>query len=287
MNTETRLSVTETMAQRFGMTAPNFEKVLRATVFPKESSGEQFAAFLLIAKKYNLDPIARELYAFPKPNGGIQPIVSVDGWMQIINSHPEMDGMEFEDVHDGEGFLSAIKCRIYRKDRKHPTEVIEYLAECRRNTDTWRQWPIRMLRHKAVIQAARYAFGFSGIVDPDEFERWTEPKPVEKKPLSKRAMAREFQSFEPTGEPETWAEPQVEEPPANPGKPMSTQPGPNDVASAAEAYEQGKRAFRAHANRTAWPAKWRDKVNIDAWLGGFDDEKIAAEIQAEEEERPA
>jgi len=28
-----------------------------------------------------------------------------------------------------------------------------------------------MLRHKATIQAARYAFGFSGIVDQDEAER--------------------------------------------------------------------------------------------------------------------
>jgi hypothetical protein len=28
-----------------------------------------------------------------------------------------------------------------------------------------------MLRHKAAIQAIRYAFGFSGIVDPDEADR--------------------------------------------------------------------------------------------------------------------
>ena len=45
------------------------------------------------------------------------------------------------------------------------------MNECRRNTDPWKQWPSRMLRHKATIQAARYAFGFSGIVDQDEAER--------------------------------------------------------------------------------------------------------------------
>jgi hypothetical protein len=28
-----------------------------------------------------------------------------------------------------------------------------------------------MLRHKAAIQAARYAFGFAGIMEPDEAER--------------------------------------------------------------------------------------------------------------------
>jgi hypothetical protein len=31
-----------------------------------------------------------------------------------------------------------------------------------------------MLRHKAMIQAARYAFGFAGIYDPDEAERIAE-----------------------------------------------------------------------------------------------------------------
>ena len=28
-----------------------------------------------------------------------------------------------------------------------------------------------MLRHKALIQCARYAFGFAGLIDPDEAER--------------------------------------------------------------------------------------------------------------------
>ena len=39
------------------------------------------------------------------------------------------------------------------------------------NPTPWGRWPARMLRHKATIQCARYAFGLSGIVDPDEAER--------------------------------------------------------------------------------------------------------------------
>ena len=46
------------------------------------------------------------------------------------------------------------------------------MEECKRTTDTWKQWPARMLRHKATIQAGRYAFGISGIIDPDEAERF-------------------------------------------------------------------------------------------------------------------
>lgn len=164
-------SITAEMASRFGMEPGPFEATLRATVVPKDCTREQFAAFLMVARDYHLNPITKEIFAFPTRAGGIQPIVSVDGWMNLMNSHPQMDGLEFDDMKDEAGNLIAIKCRVYRKDRRAPIEVIEYMSECKRSTDTWKTWPARMLRHKAAIQAARYAFGFSGIVEPDEFER--------------------------------------------------------------------------------------------------------------------
>lgn len=168
-------SVLLSMATRYGMEPAAFEATLRATVVPATATREQFAAFLLVAKEYNLNPVLKEIYAFPTRGGGIQPIVSVDGWANLVNSHPECDGMDFEDRLDDDGQLVSITCRIYRKDRAHPVAATEYMAECRRATDTWRQWPRRMLRHKALIQAARYAFGFSGIADPDEAAREAAP----------------------------------------------------------------------------------------------------------------
>ncbi|WP_208431614.1 recombinase RecT, partial [Bartonella doshiae] len=39
------------------------------------------------------------------------------------------------------------------------------------NSDPWKKYPARMLRHKATIQCARYAFGFSGIYEEDEAAR--------------------------------------------------------------------------------------------------------------------
>lgn len=172
-------SVTVDMATRFHMEPAAFEATLRATVVPANVTKEQFAAFLLVARKYNLDPVTRQIYAMPTQGGGIQPIVSIDGWMALINSHPQFDGMEFED-HPENGKITAITCRMFRKDRTHPTSVTEYMGECVRSTSTWKQWPARMLRHKAAIQAARYAFGFSGIMEPDEAERMVsvEPEPA-------------------------------------------------------------------------------------------------------------
>src|SRR3546814_8305592 len=64
-------------------------------------------------------------------------------------------------------------CIIYRKDRAHPTEVTEFMSECKRGTQPWQSHPRRMLRHKAPIQRARLAFGFGGIYDQDRSEEHT------------------------------------------------------------------------------------------------------------------
>lgn len=164
-------SLIVTLANKAGLEPDAYFKAIKATVFDSKGSQEELIAFLTVANKYDLNPFTKEIYAFPKKGGGIQPIVSVDGWANIINSHPDFDGMTFVDEHGDGGDLVSITCRIYRKDRSHPIECTEYMAECKRATDPWRQWPRRMLRHKAMMQAARYAFGLAGIMDPDEAER--------------------------------------------------------------------------------------------------------------------
>jgi phage recombination protein Bet len=169
-------SVMVFMADRYGMEPAAFEATVRATCIKPDRNGrvasrEEFAAFLLVAKQYDLNPLTKEIYAFMDKTGAVVPIVSVDGWANLINSHPKFDGMDFIDHADERGGLSAITCRMYRKDRSHEISITEYMAECRRDIDTWKRWPRRMLRHKAMIQAARYAFGFAGIYDDDEGER--------------------------------------------------------------------------------------------------------------------
>ena len=169
--TQDRKSILLTMAARFGMEPKAFEATVRGTCGCKGATAEEFAAFLLVANEYGLNPVTKEIYAFPTRGGGIQPIVGIDGWITMANNHPQFDGVEHIDRLDDGGQLVAITARVFRKDRSHPIEVTEYLAECKQGTDPWKKWPARMLRHKATIQAIRYAFGFSGIVDPDEADR--------------------------------------------------------------------------------------------------------------------
>lgn len=169
-----RRSLIVTMSEKYSIEASKLLNVLKATVFPdggKNVSDEQCMAFMVVANQYELNPFTREIYAFPGRSGGIVPIISIDGWVSLINRRRELNGIQFQDHKNSNGGLVAITCRIFRTDRRNPIEVTEYMDECKRDTDPWRKWPARMLRHKALIQCARYAFGLSGAYDEDEGER--------------------------------------------------------------------------------------------------------------------
>lgn len=185
------------MAGKYQIDADKLKKTLKDTVFRgqkkagsdvvREATDEELMTLLIVAEQYNLNPFTKEIYAFPDDKrGGIIPVVSVDGWIRIINEKPTLSAIEFE-YHDFEpGWRETdstldpyILCRITRSDRTAPLEAREYLAECYRDTGPWQSHPRRMLRHKAMIQAARIAFGFAGIFDQDEAERIRDANAIE------------------------------------------------------------------------------------------------------------
>lgn len=175
MTTNTALAkLTSKLATRLDMgDGTGLIDTLKATAFRGQVSDAQMTALMVVANQYGLNPWTKEIYAFPDKNNGIVPVVGVDGWSRIMNEHPQFDGIEFDQEND------ACTCRIYRKDRSRPIAVTEYMAECRRsNVGPWQSHPKRMLRHKAMIQCARLAFGFVGIYDQDEAENILEAKDI-------------------------------------------------------------------------------------------------------------
>lgn len=179
--TAQKLMLVDYMADKYAMTPQAFGATIRATCGLATATPEQVAAFLIVAKEYDLNPLLKEIYAFPGRGGGVVPIVSIDGWVNLVNSHPQCDGFDFAVENDDDGQLFSITCTMHRKDRRHPTVVTEYLSECVRNTEPWKM-KHRMLRHKSFIQAARYAFGFAGIYDEDEGRVIAEAQPADVTP---------------------------------------------------------------------------------------------------------
>ncbi len=185
----------EIFADRYRVDPEKMMNTLKQTAFRQQDgkvvTDEQMLSLLVVANQYHLNPFTKEIYAFPD-KGGIVPIVGVDGWSRLLNENEQFDGMKFEyskayasiDNHH-KNCPESITCIIYRKDRTHPTEITEHLDEVYRPPfvknkgkqaeyvieGPWQSHTKRMLRHKAMMQCARIAMGFTGIYDQDEAER--------------------------------------------------------------------------------------------------------------------
>jgi phage recombination protein Bet len=177
-----KLSLVATFAARLGVEPTKMLDTLRSTCFStgkndRPVTNEEMMALLVVAEHYHLNPFLKEIYAFPKKGGGIVPIIGYDGWVKLVQAQPMFEGETLVQGFDEKPFGDSdvpmglyYECSMYRKDRKVPTVVREYLRENFRDTDPWRAMPNRMTRMRAYIQCARIAFGFGGIYDNDEGE---------------------------------------------------------------------------------------------------------------------
>lgn len=186
-----KASLLAAMAARFGMEPNVLFDTLKGTIMKADKDGrvpsnEEMVAFLIVANKYQLNPFTKEIYAFPDKRAGVVPIISTDGWSKLMVSHENYKTHSFRyadknvDLKDAKSCPEWCECDIEKKDGSHVV-IREYLDEVYRPAfegkggykvdGPWQSHTKRMLRHKVKIQAAREAFGFSGIYDEDEAER--------------------------------------------------------------------------------------------------------------------
>jgi phage recombination protein Bet len=222
---------------------------LKATIFKTDVSNEIMVSFLQVCNTYKLNPFVKEIYAFPGKGGGFVPMVPIDGWANIINRNPHFDGLEFIDewvpgVDDTKPkSLFSTTCIIYRKDRTHPIRVTEYMQECWDGSkESWKRWPARMLRHKALIQCARIAFALAGIFDPDEAERIAESGEPDKPVITRPTRASATIDAQPVAT--TVAQAAVAEPTtegaSNGGSTAQRQPAPASSGCFCSCCKSGK-----------------------------------------------
>jgi RecT family len=130
---------------------------------------------LMAAEKYGLDPLSREVFMLQSsadPTSPLVVLIGVDGWTRIINSHEQFDGITFTESTDlDHGVPAWIECTIFRRDRRVPLAVREYLCEVRGEHLSWITHPRRMLRYRALVQCAKLAFGLSGVCEAEDAHR--------------------------------------------------------------------------------------------------------------------
>ena len=129
------------------------------TVAYTSTHSPRILQLLRTAKEHQLDPMHEEVL-LAQYGERWQIIISIDGWIKIINRHPAFTGISFnQSSEEKEGLPIWMECTITRSDRTMPITTREYLAEVRNDSDYWKKMPRRMLRHKAMQQCARIALG--------------------------------------------------------------------------------------------------------------------------------
>lgn len=157
----------EQMAARLSVSQSMLLDTLRGTVFKECNTDAQFQALVIVSNEYNLNPLLKEIYAFPTQKG-IMPMVAYDGWIRIMNEHPQFDGFEIEHIIE-DGRVIGAEGIVYRKDRSRPIKKTIYLDEFKMNTKPWNEKPSHMLDVRCLCHTVRIAFGVSaGVADDVE-----------------------------------------------------------------------------------------------------------------------
>ena len=105
--------------EKSGLSYQGFVDTLTQTAFQginfwRETDLERL---LVVANRYDLDPLNREIMMFEVATSE-QPelllVIGVDGWAKIMNDHPQFDGIEFLESPDLMGDIpSWVQCTIF------------------------------------------------------------------------------------------------------------------------------------------------------------------------------
>lgn len=135
----------------------------------RDCTNSEFELLLYLANKYQLDPLARQIWAVKYNNEPARIFTGRDGYLEIAHRSNMFDGMESGTKLDEEGKVIGW-CRVFRKDMTRPFSVEVSLSEFDTKRNTWAKMPKVMIVKVAESQCLRKAFSITGLYSPEEFE---------------------------------------------------------------------------------------------------------------------
>ncbi len=141
----------------------------------RDCTDNEFLLLMQLAKTYQLDPFAKQIWAVKYGNNPAAIFCGRDGFLAIAHRSGKFDGMESGTRKDGDDLIGW--CRVYRKDMSRPFEVEVSLSEYSTGKNLWQTKPKTMIIKVAESHALRRAFGISGLYSPEEIDTGDRPEP--------------------------------------------------------------------------------------------------------------
>lgn len=146
------------------------------SMFAKNCTNDEFAVFLELARRYQLDPFSKQIWAIKYNGNAAQIFTGRDGFLSIAHRSGVFDGMESGVDVDKTGETIGW-AKVYRKDMTHPFSITVSLKEYDTGKSLWREKPRTMIQKVAESQCLRRAFSISGLYDQDEIDTPEQQQP--------------------------------------------------------------------------------------------------------------
>jgi len=144
-------------------------------MFAKGASDNEFGVMIELARKYQLDPFARQIWLVKYGDNPAQIFCGRDGYLAIAHRSGQFDGIQSGSRIEDNELIGW--CKVYRKDMSHPFEVEVYASEYSTGKNLWRDKPRTMIQKVAEAHALRRAFSISGLYSPEEIDTGDRPEP--------------------------------------------------------------------------------------------------------------
>jgi len=141
----------------------------------RNCTDNEFLLLMQLAKTYQLDPFAKQIWAVKYGNNPAAIFCGRDGFLAIAHRSGKFDGMESGTRKDEDDLVGW--CRVYRKDMSRPFEVEVSLSEYSTGKNLWQTKPKTMIVKVAEAHALRRAFSISGLYSPEEIDTGDRPEP--------------------------------------------------------------------------------------------------------------
>lgn len=150
-----------------------------------DANPSELSMFLHLAAKYDLDPLAREIW-FIKSKNRNTVMTSRDGYLKIAHSSPQFAGLYSDVVYENDKFsrdeaevrhvynaanrgnIVGAYAIVYRKDWLKPAFFYAPMRDYDKKAGCWLQYPHAMILKVAEAMALKRAFTISGLVTAEE-----------------------------------------------------------------------------------------------------------------------
>ena len=153
--------------------APEWERKLALvkSMVAKGCTDDEFALLCHLAKTYQLDPLAKEIWSIKYGNNPATIFVGHAGLINLALRSGKLDGLQCE-IIDPNGEDPVARATVWRNDMTHPIVAEVYWSEYGKDAKNplWKSKPRTMLRKTAEVHALRRAFALSGLYTEEEMD---------------------------------------------------------------------------------------------------------------------